>query len=341
MKKALWILCICAMLFSLASCSIAVPTSTMGEIGELTPSQGLKFTYANGAYSLSGVGSCTDTVIVVPEKFNNRPVKAIADNAFFDNNKIKAVYLPESIESIGESAFHLCTSLETIAFAKDGALKTIGKSAFRSCTALTTVTFPQSLERIGTQAFYWCNSLEGIYFEGNSRLQSIGEGAFYWCTELTRISIPASVTSIEKDAFDQCTRLMGVFIEDTAAWCGIQFANSTSNPVCTGARLYVNGVLAEDIVISEGATSIGKYTFRGLTNLKSITVASTVTSIARGAFSTCEGLESVTFADADGWKCGENDGATRGFSLSATSLANPTTAATFLKDTYSDYYWFK
>ena len=145
----------------------------------------------------------------------------------------------------------------------------------------------------------------------------------------------------EKDAFDQCTRLMSVFIEDTAAWCKINFANSTANPLCAGSKLYVNGVLAEHIVISEGATSIGKYTFKGLTNLKSITVASTVTSIARGAFSTCEALESVTFADADGWKCGENDGATRGFALSSINLANPTTAATFLQDTYSDYYWFK
>ena len=329
------------MLFSLASCSIAVPTSTMAEIGELTPSQGLQFAYANGAYSVSGIGSCKDTVIVIPEAFNGRPVKTIANNAFFDNSKIEAVYLPESIESIGEDAFNLCTSLKTIVFAKDGALKTIGKSAFRSCTALTTLTFPQSLERIDTQAFYWCNSLEGIYFEGDSRLQSIGEGAFYWCTELTRISIPASVASIEKDAFDQCTRLMGVFIEDTAAWCKINFANSTANPLCAGSKLYVGGVLAEDIVIAEGATSIGKYTFKGLTNLKSITVASTVTSIARGAFSTCEGLENVTFANADGWICGENDGATRGFALSSIDLANPTTAATLLQDTYSDYYWFK
>ena len=109
MKKALWILCICAMLFSLASCSIAVPTSTMAEIGELTPSQGLKFTYANGAYSVSGIGSCKDTVIVIPEAFNGRPVKTIANNAFFDNSKIEAVYLPESIESIGDDAFNLCT----------------------------------------------------------------------------------------------------------------------------------------------------------------------------------------------------------------------------------------
>ena len=341
MKKALWILCICAMLFSLASCSAAVPTSTMAELDDLTPSQGLKFTYANGAYSLSGIGSCTDTVIVSPEKFNNRPVKAIAERAFFDNNKIEAVYLPKSIESIGESAFHLCTSLETVVFAEDGALKTIGKSAFRSCTALTSLTFPQSLERIGEGAFYWCNGIEGIYFAADSRLQSIGEGAFFWCTELSRISIPSSVTTIEKDAFDQCTRLMSVFIEDTAAWCKINFANSTANPLCAGSKLYVNGVLAEHIVISEGATSIGKYTFKGLTNLKSITVASTITSIARGAFSTCEALESVTFADADGWKCGENDGATRGFALSSINLANPTTAATFLQDTYSDYYWFK
>ena len=57
-----------------------------------------------------------------------------------------------------------------------------------------------------------------------------------------------------------------------------------------------------------------------------------ITKISAGAFSDCDYLTGVTFAGADNWKCGSTE-------LDAAQLADPTAAATYLKDTYGSVDW--
>ena len=85
---------------------------------------------------------------------------------------------------------------------------TIGDSAFRSCTSLTSITIPNSVSIIWGEAFRYCTSLKSITI-GDS-VTSIGGGAFADCTSLTSITIGDSVTSIGDWAFYQCTNLSAV-----------------------------------------------------------------------------------------------------------------------------------
>ena len=149
----------------------------------------------------------------------------------------------------------------------------IGKSAFEGCTGLTSVTI------------------------GNS-VTSIGESAFEDCTRLTSVTIPNSVTSIGKWAFDDCTDLTKVEISDIAAWCGISFYSSFSNPLYYAGHLYFNGSEVTDLVIPESVTKIGNYAFYGCTGLTSVTIGNSVTSIGESAFEDCESLTSVTIPDS-------------------------------------------
>ena len=49
-------------------------------------------------------------------------------------------------------------------------------------------------------------------------------------------------------------------------------------------NLYVNGELVRDIIIPGGVTKISSYSFRGLKNIQSVSIPSSVTTIEGDAF---------------------------------------------------------
>ena len=67
-------------------------------------------------YSVSGIGECTDTAIVVPSVVGSKLITGIEDGAFKDCADIKSITLSSNITSIGADAFSGCTSLESVYF---------------------------------------------------------------------------------------------------------------------------------------------------------------------------------------------------------------------------------
>ena len=136
---------------------------------------------SEGEYTVSGIGTCTDTEILIPTTYNGLPVVSVEASAFLNNTAITSVVLPDSITSIGENAFNGCESLTSVTFGKNSQLSSIGPGAFNYCYGLRSVTFGE-----------------------NSQLTSIGDGVFNCCESLKSIPIPASVTSIGEWAFVEC-----------------------------------------------------------------------------------------------------------------------------------------
>ena len=112
-----------------------------------------------------------------------------------------------------------------------------------------------------------------------------------------------------------------------AAWCAIDFANGSANPLSYAHNLYLNGELVIDLVIPDGVTSIGRNAFYSYDSLTSITIPDSVTSIGEEAFYGCTGLTSVIFENPNGWSMG-------GEAIPAADLVDPATAAKYLRDTY-------
>ena len=205
------------------------------------------------------------------------------------------IVIPNSVTSIGESAFFLCTGLTSITI--PNSVASIGEYAFYGCTGLTAITIPDSVTSIGEYAFYGCTGLTSITIPNS--VTWIGDCAFSYCTGLTSITIPNSVTSIGFDAFYTVPNI-------------VYYGTATGSP--WGARSmngYVDGYLVyEDetktkllgcssaatgeIVIPNSVTSIGKFAFRGCTGLTSVTIPNSVTSIGWFAFESCTGLTSIT-----------------------------------------------
>ncbi|MBQ9551921.1 MAG: leucine-rich repeat protein [Clostridia bacterium] len=125
----------------------------------------------------------------------------------------------------------------------------------------------------------------------------IGANAFYFLYGLESVSIPASVTSIGEYAFAGCPNLTAVKISDVAAWCGITFVNSVSNPLYYGHNLYLNDALMTDLVIPNGVTKINMNAFTRCTNITGLTVPAGVTTIDYYAFGGCIGLTDINLPD--------------------------------------------
>ena len=103
------------------------------------------------------------------------------------------------------------------------------------------------------------------------------------------------MTSIRDGAFGECTALTSIHISDVAAWCNISFED---NPLRYAHHLFLNGEEVKDIVIPNGVTSIGQYTFEGCSGLTSVIIPNSVTSIGNNAFYDCSGLTSVTIPNS-------------------------------------------
>jgi hypothetical protein len=135
---------------------------------------------------------------------------------------------------------------------------------------------------------------EFAYFTG---ITSIDNSAFEGCNGLISIAIPKSVTSIGKLTFMDCYGLKKVIVSDIAAWCGISFNDSFSNPLSFALHLYSDeNTEITDLVIPDGVTNIGNYAFVGC-SLHSITIPISVKSIGEGAFMGC-GLTSITIPNS-------------------------------------------
>ena len=256
---------------------------------KLIVSVGLEYTLNSNTetYTVSGIGTCTDTNIVIPSKYNNKSVTSIGSEAFDGCSRLTSITIPDSVTSIGRYAFRGCSSLTSITI--PDSVKSIGSSAFSYCSSLTSITIPDSVTSIGEEAFSYCSSLTSIIIPDS--VTSIGRYAFRGCSSLTSITIPDSVKSIGSSAFSYCSSLTSIyFVGDINKWveiAGLVYLMSSDK------TLYINGSLPTEIELTT-ATKINSYAFYGCSSLTSVTIGKSVTSIGEEAFSYCSSLTSIT-----------------------------------------------
>ena len=271
-------------------------------------SEGIAYTFEGDSYTVSKIGTCTDTDIIIPETYEGYPVKKIGGSAFKDCTGFRSIQLPAGITTIDGNAFENCTGLTSIeipagvtdigyyVFRGCTALESVTiparvtriyGDAFRNCTSLKSIVIPASVTRIYDHAFDGCTALESVTFAENSRLTRLEGTVFRGCTSLTSIVIPAGVTTLGSDTFDGCTSLMSV-----------TFAEN-SQLTAFDSRLFRNCSSLTGITIPAGVTSIGNTVFYGCTSLESITIPKNVTSISGEVFYYCSSLASITVEEGN------------------------------------------
>ena len=134
-----------------------------------------------GEYAFYGCDALTSINVDV-----NNPNYCSIDGVLFDKNQTTLIkyprgkqgasyIIPNSVTSIGHSAFKDCKKLTSITI--PDSVTSIGDSAFSRCDKLTSVTIPNSVRSIGEYAFSFCNKLASVTIENEEGKVAIGMSA--------------------------------------------------------------------------------------------------------------------------------------------------------------------
>ena len=258
----------------------------------------------------------TSTFVYIPAKFNGYKITTIQQYAL-SNSNIKAIYLPDTIEHIGEGAFNGC-GIASIDL-PDGLL-TIGDGAFRS-TNLDSITIPDSVTSLGSAAFYNCRYLESVILSRN--VTQIGPSTFEECRKLSCVEMHNGIKTIASRAFYNCSELRAITLSDSVTAIGEEaFAKSGVLEITIPANVkviekhtfYSSAIVTVtlpaalekidtfafgecrslvSIEIPNSVTSIGEYAFRDCIALKQANIPSGFTNIPVGLFYNCSSLASI------------------------------------------------
>ena len=231
-------------------------------------------------------------------------------NMAFHRCSLTSINLPDSVTSIGDSAFEWCSSLTNINIPHN--VTCIGDKAFCWCKSLTCINMPDSVVSIGNAAFSKCESLtcinipvSVIKMEGNPFASwygslSIESKSFIYENDVLfnadktiiiayraddeSYNIPNTVTSIGNAAFYECKSLTSINIPDSVT--------SIKNWAFDGCKSLTT------INIPDSVTSIGNSAFRECKSLTTINIPDSVTSIGNRAFDGCSSLTSINIPDS-------------------------------------------
>lgn len=176
------------------SISVLINSMERIDIEDIAPQLPQKITFKNDMYItndnvlLRYVGK--DSAVIIPDG-----VKWIEEKAFYKNEHLKEIKIPESVTKIGVYAFAY-TDLKEINLPSK--LTEIPEGGFQGCYKLSQIKIPDSVAVINEEAFHSCENLKKISF--GKGLKEIQWKAFSG-TAWTELTIPKTITRIQKEAF--------------------------------------------------------------------------------------------------------------------------------------------
>lgn len=210
-------------------------------------------------YRIAGFdeGETDRTRLVAEASHEGSPVVEVGESAFENETELKTVYLPDTVKTVGYSAFFGCDQLSQVDFPS---VENVASEAFGHCTALKRAAFgkvatwgetdedarqnclfifdgSEALQSVSVAEGSRGISSEGgvLYNEGKTevvyappklagvvRLPStvVTVGNFSGCTEITEIVLPEGVQTIEGLAFFGCVKLQKINIPNSVTMIG-------------------------------------------------------------------------------------------------------------------------
>ena len=236
----------------------------------------------------------------------------------------------------GQGLFFDC-ALDTLYLGRNlqyNTSSTYGYSPFANNKSLTSVTIGNSVTSIGSYAFNGCSGLTSVhtgdlsvwckidfantssnptyyakklYLNGEevknlvipTSVSTIGRYSFYNCDGIISVTIPNSVTSIGSSAFSGCSGLTSVHTNDIAAWCKINFANTSANPTYYAKKIYLDNSMIKNLVLSENVSSVANYAFYNCSSITGVEISNSVKTIGNQVFEGCNALRKVIIKDGN------------------------------------------
>ena len=192
--------------------------------------------------------------------FPNRGLAFYSTMGLSENTTLKKVVLPEGLETIGNSAFAMCSALEEINI--PSTVTQLGRWILEGCKSLKTINIPTGVTTIPESCFYNAG--------------------------LTSIDIPASVTTIGNWAFDNCP-LEKVVIPSSVTSLGEPLTPPDGNYTFGSSMYYDDNSVAQltEVEINANVTEIPDCCFAYQARLTKVTIPAGVKRIGSDAFNGC------------------------------------------------------
>lgn len=252
----------------------------------------------------------------------------------FANKGIYSVTIPESIDSIGSSAFSGCSSLSTLNFnavnCKDLEYKQTASAAgwyihvFKDCpiskinignnvqripkyfiynnNTLTSITIPENVKYIERDAFYDCSRLDTVNFNA-----TYCNSNHYSFNEQSVINIGNNVELIPDNFIKNNDVITNINIPNGVIHIGnssfsdcdnLISINIPNSVISIGSHAFYGCDNLITINIPDNVISIGSYAFYGCSNLSSITISNNVSMIENSVFEGCNNLSQITLGES-------------------------------------------
>ena len=264
----------------------------------------------------------TEKNLTIPEELGGYPVNTISGGAFAGNETIESVVLPETVHSIGISAFEGCTSLSEVNFSKESYIS-LSDKAFFDCPNLKSLTFGSGYNNVSYNNSFGFEMTKDA--DGNDVIEKVpgfkvycyyNSGAYRYAVDnkidyvLLNKNIYGdfiyneyedSVTVAGYIGTDENVTVPGTINGKPVTVIGDSaFHNNQSIRKVTlpdSIKVIESDAFAsstlEEINLPEGLEDIGYEAFEYCQSLKSITIPDSVTFISSWAFNNCTSLESA------------------------------------------------
>lgn len=214
-------------------------------------------------YSLSGI-------VELPATINGKPVVAIGDSAFANQDEITEVIVPSTLTTIGAEAFYNCTSLTTVDLSATGITR-IEELTFSFCV-LGEFEFPLYLEYVGAGAFAFSGNIGAL----PDSVTCIDEYAFAFREDALGLYLPDELFSIGDYAFANCVEFI--------------LTNEDTSLTIVGDYAFANTKMIGTVHIPASVTTIGDYAYQnsGFPVTFALRPNNLLTTIGHGAFNSCD-----------------------------------------------------
>lgn len=322
-KKILFCLAACLLPLSFASCS-GNNSSEHYTITEGTDGIQYELNEAKDGYIVTDCLTI-ETDIIIPELYNNLPVREIGPAAFrYDT--LDSITLPRSLRKIDDEAFlglvDAGSGLLTSIVVPEG-VEEIGEKAFYYCPSLREIKLPKTLKKIGEKAFGLNTNLSKISLENNKNdYFEVASNVLYTVGKTELVCYPQGIKALTYDLPDSVEIIRNGAMYGNQNLTGITIS-SNSQLVEIGERAMAALFNVESIDISrcQYLTTIGEKAFSENTSLKQMEIPASVTSMGDAVFyksssiqfiklnnsfeklpnetfSSCSRLQNVTFTSA-------------------------------------------
>ena len=264
-----------------------------------------------------------DKKVVIPSMFNGLPVKYIFGDyylsdgpgkiggAFFYNDTVEEVIIPDSVTNIGPAAFFACTNLKKISISEN--VSDFRTYVFYGCTSLSEFNIPNAVSYLSQNPFKTSLYVRkhpknsAIYVDGwilgyrgqvenvvlENGFKGIVSSAFYTCESLRSVTLADDFvaseypTTLGESAFMSCTNLITVELPDN-----ITLITSSAFSHC---------VLLEKVKLPKNLTGVESQVFLNCTSLQNIQLPEGLERIGVKAFNNCPRLTNINIPDSVLW----------------------------------------